>query len=102
VIQNNTFSNLGTQSTWGAGVRVAHNSNNVQVLGNTVTNTGRGGILCDNDSTDLVIRNNTVTGSGQNNGTGLLASGGQIGSFKTNNISSNVTDGAPTVILPQN
>jgi len=38
----------------------------------------------------------------QNNGTGLLASGGQIGSFKTNNISSNVTDGAPTVILPQN
>ncbi|MGC2775435.1 MAG: right-handed parallel beta-helix repeat-containing protein [Bradyrhizobium sp.] len=38
----------------------------------------------------------------QNNGTGLLATGGQIGSFKNNNISSNVTDGAPTVILPQN
>jgi len=38
----------------------------------------------------------------QNNGTGLLASGGQIGSFKNNTISSNVTDGAPTVILPLN
>jgi hypothetical protein len=37
-----------------------------------------------------------------NNATGLLASGGQIGSFKTNAISSNVTDGAPTVILPLN
>jgi parallel beta-helix repeat protein len=70
-VQNNTFSNIGTQSVWGAGVRVAWRSNNVQVTGNTVTNTGRGGILCDDNSTDLVIRNNTVTGSGQNNGTGL-------------------------------
>ncbi|UFZ01886.1 right-handed parallel beta-helix repeat-containing protein [Bradyrhizobium ontarionense] len=43
-----------------------------------------------------------ASSSVQNNGTGLLATGGQIGSFKNNNISSNTTDGAPTVILPQN
>jgi hypothetical protein len=38
----------------------------------------------------------------QNNGTGLKATGGQILSFKTNNISSNGTDGTPTGFLTQN
>jgi len=67
-IANNSISNIGTGSQWGCGIRVAWYSSNNQVLNNTVANTGRGGILCNDQSTDLVIRNNTVTGSG---GTGL-------------------------------
>lgn len=45
-----------------------------------------------------IISNSSI----QNNGTGLKATGGQIGSFKTNNISSNGTDGVPTTFLLQN
>jgi Right handed beta helix region len=45
-----------------------------------------------------IITNSTI----QNNGTGLKVTGGAIGSFKTNNISSNGTDGVPTVFLTQN
>ena len=44
-----------------------------------------------------------ITGSTiQGNTTGLKTTGGQIGSFKTNNISSNTTDGSPTSFLTQN
>jgi hypothetical protein len=45
-----------------------------------------------------IITNSSI----QNNGTGLKVIGGQIGSFKTNKISSNGTDGAPTTFLTQN
>jgi hypothetical protein len=45
-----------------------------------------------------IVTNSTI----QNNLTGLQVGGGQIGSFKTNNISSNGTDGTPTVFLTQN
>src|SRR5206468_10574563 len=44
VVQNNSFSNIGTQSVWGAGIRIAQGSSNNQILGNTIANTGRGGI----------------------------------------------------------
>ncbi|CCE00950.1 right-handed parallel beta-helix repeat-containing protein [Bradyrhizobium sp. STM 3809] len=49
-------------------------------------------------SAAAILTNSNV----HNNATGLLASGGQIGSFKNNAISSNTSDGSPTVILPLN
>ncbi len=69
-IINNQFSNIGVGSEWGAGVRLSWGSSRNQVLNNTVTNAGRGGIFGNDGSTDLVIKNNTVTGSGSG-GTGL-------------------------------
>ena len=53
--------------------RLAFGSSNDKVLNNTISNTGRGGILADDDSENLIIKNNTITGSGQSlvNGTGL-------------------------------
>lgn len=65
VIANSTFSNIGLASRWGAGIRIGRGSSNNQVLSNTITNTGRGGILCDDHSTNLVIRKNTIRGSGR-------------------------------------
>ncbi len=64
LIQNTTLSNIGLTSEWGAGIRLGHGSSFNRVLNNTISNTGRGGILADDGSTDLIIRNNTVTGSG--------------------------------------
>jgi len=49
---------------WGAGIRLGHGSSRNRVEDNAISNTGRGGILCNDGSTDLVIRNNTVGGSG--------------------------------------
>ncbi len=63
-ILNNTIINIATTSTWGAGIRLAHGSSRNRVENNIISNTGRGGILCNDNSTDLVIRGNTVTGSG--------------------------------------
>jgi hypothetical protein len=63
-IINNDFTNIGVNSLWGAGIRLGHGSSRTQVIGNTITDTGRGGILANDGTTDLVIRNNTVTGSG--------------------------------------
>ncbi|MGJ4927667.1 hypothetical protein ACQR1I_20660 [Bradyrhizobium sp. HKCCYLS2038] len=60
---------------------------------------GGAGIAATGVAAAAAILNNSNV---HNNTTGLLASGGQIGSFKTNAISSNGTDGAPTVILPLN
>jgi hypothetical protein len=63
-IANNTIKNIGTASEWGAGIRVGQGSSRNQVLNNSIDQTGRGGILVDDNSTDVVIRNNTVTHSG--------------------------------------
>jgi hypothetical protein len=60
---------------------------------------GAAGIAATGVPAAAAILNNSNV---HNNATGLLASGGQIGSFKTNAISSNGTDGSPTVILPLN
>lgn len=54
---------IGLDSKWGAGIRMAWGSERNQVIGNTVRRTGRGGIFGDH-SAELVIRNNRVTGSG--------------------------------------
>jgi hypothetical protein len=67
-ISNSTFSNIGLGSQWGAGIRLGQASSRNQILNNTIANTGRGGILCDNGSTDLIIRNNNITGSGKSGG----------------------------------
>jgi hypothetical protein len=64
-IANNTIANIGVGSAWGAGIRCSWGSSRNAILNNSITNTGRGGILADNYSTDLVIRNNMVSGSGQ-------------------------------------
>ncbi len=63
-ITNNTLTDIGTASSYGTGIRLAHGASRNVVEGNTISNTGRGGILCNDDSTDLVIRNNTISGSG--------------------------------------
>ena len=63
-IVDNLITNIGTTSVWGSGIRMLGGSSGNQVLGNTITNTGRGGIFV-GGSTDEVIRNNTVSGSGQ-------------------------------------
>ena len=68
IIQNDTLTNLGTAGNWGAGIRLGQGSSFNQEFSNTISTTGRGGILCDDNSTDLTIKGNTVTGSG---GTGL-------------------------------
>ncbi len=64
-IVNNEFVNIGVDSAWGAGIRLSHGSSRSVVTDNTVRDTGRGGILVNDDTTDVVIRDNTVTGSGQ-------------------------------------
>lgn len=69
-IVNNQFSNIGVGSAWGAGIRMSWGSSRNQVLNNTITNAGLGGIFANDGCTDLVIKNNTVTGSGSG-GTGM-------------------------------
>ena len=58
------FENIGAKTEWGCGIRLSHGSSNTLVDGNVIDQTGRGGILCDNNSTNLIIRNNTVGNCG--------------------------------------
>jgi PKD repeat protein len=67
-IEDNTIDNIATNHEWGAGMRISTNSARNLILRNTISRTGRGGILCDRNSTDLIIRENNISGSG---GTGL-------------------------------
>ncbi|MFD2332608.1 right-handed parallel beta-helix repeat-containing protein [Cohnella sp. GCM10020058] len=64
-IENNTFTNIAVNSDWGAAIRFDNGSTGNKVLGNSITNTGRGGIFCAGSSTNAVIRGNTIAGSGQ-------------------------------------
>lgn len=63
MISNNLIENMSIESEWGAGIVVGWGSSHNKILNNTINNTGRGGILCNNGSTDLIIQNNIVTGS---------------------------------------
>ncbi|WP_438863604.1 right-handed parallel beta-helix repeat-containing protein [Neptunicella sp.] len=65
VIVDNTFRNIGVNSPWGAAVRLANGASHNQVLSNTITDTGRGGILANQGSTDLIIRENRISGIGK-------------------------------------
>lgn len=68
-IDNCSFSNIGTSAHYGGAIRFSDGSSNNSAIGNTIANTGRGGIFGDdgggsNPSTNLTIENNTITGSG--------------------------------------
>ncbi|WP_231891406.1 fibronectin type III domain-containing protein [Paenibacillus swuensis] len=64
IIADNTFTNIGVNSTWGGAIRAGWNSNNTQILRNTITNTGRGGIFANDNCSGVVVKGNTVMGSG--------------------------------------
>jgi hypothetical protein len=68
IILHNVIENISVTSEWGGGIRLAAGSARNTVMWNVISNTGRGGILCDNESTNLIIKHNTVSKSG---GTGL-------------------------------
>ncbi|MFC5528204.1 fibronectin type III domain-containing protein [Cohnella yongneupensis] len=65
IIANNTISNIGVNSSWGAGIRAGWNSNNTQILNNTISETGRGGIFASDGCNGVVVKGNTITGSGR-------------------------------------
>ena len=54
---------IGVESKWGGGIRMAWGSVRNQVCGNVIRRTGRGGIFGDH-SAELVIHGNQVSGSG--------------------------------------
>lgn len=64
LIADTVIDDIGTDSEWGAGMRFSHGSSRNRILRNTISRTGRGGILADNGSVDLVIQHNAVSGSG--------------------------------------
>ena len=59
-----TARSIGIGRTWGSGIRLSWNSASNQITHCTIDQTGRGGIFCNDGSTDNVIANNTVTRSG--------------------------------------
>lgn len=63
-IKNNDFVNMGTGSMWGSAMRVGWGSNAPLIEGNTIANTGRGGIFVNDGVDGAIIRNNVITGSG--------------------------------------
>ncbi|WP_168172430.1 right-handed parallel beta-helix repeat-containing protein [Cellvibrio sp. PSBB023] len=65
LLADNTFSNIGVRSEWGAAIRFANGSSYNHALRNTIINTGRGGILANNGATDLIISENIITGIGK-------------------------------------
>jgi hypothetical protein len=70
LIENCTFEHIGPGAQWGGAIRFDGGSRN-RILHNTISDTGRGGILGGNGSTDLVIAGNTISGSGSGGGEGL-------------------------------
>ena len=65
LLSDNTFSHIGVKSEWGAAIRFANGSSHNQALRNTITHTGRGGILANNGATDLTISGNSISGIGK-------------------------------------
>ncbi len=63
-ITNCELINIGVDSIWGAGIRLSNQSARVEVTGNTIRDTGRGGILLNNGVVDSIIRNNQITNIG--------------------------------------
>jgi len=59
-----TCRSIGVGRTWGGGIRLSWKSSGNRVSNCTVENTGRGGIFCNDGSTDNIITGNTVSGSG--------------------------------------
>ena len=65
--ENCTFSNIGVGDKWSSGFRISHGSSRNRIIGNTIDQTGRGGILCNDGCNDLIIQKNKITGSGGEN-----------------------------------
>ena len=65
VVADNHFSHIGVSSKWGAAVRLANGASFNQLVRNTISDTGRGGILANQGSTDLIIRHNRISGIGK-------------------------------------
>lgn len=87
LIEGNEFINIGTNSEWGAGIRLNSGSSGNVVISNLVQNVGRGGILL-SGATDCEIKGNTVLQSGQT-GPGLgieLWGGSDRGIVEDNNL----------------
>lgn len=55
-----TFSNIAVASKWGAGIRIAWGSCYNQVLDCTMTDMGRGGVLCNDNANGNIILRNTI------------------------------------------
>jgi hypothetical protein len=92
VVSGNTGNGVATNSSGAV-------SSVVYVDKTTSSNNGAAGI----SATGVPQAAAIITSSSiQGNATGLKTTGGQIISFKTNNISSNTTDGAPTGFVTQN
>jgi len=92
VVSGNTGNGIATNSV--AGVNSV-----VFVDRTTSSHNGAAGISATGVTQAAALITNS---SFQNNQTGLSVGGGQIISFKTNNISSNGTDGTPTGFVTQN
>jgi chitodextrinase len=63
-ISDNFISNVGIASIWGAGVRAGWGSSHATIENNVIENTGRGGILVNDNSPWAVVRGNKIKGSG--------------------------------------
>ena len=86
-IRNCTFHNISVHSEWGCAIRLSEGSSRNLVELNTIADTGRGGILCDNNSTHLTIIGNTVSGSGKTSeGLGIEIWGGCAYSLIEDNV----------------
>ena len=87
LIRNCDFRNISILSEWGCAIRLSEGSSRNRVEHNTIADTGRGGILCDNNSTHLAIIGNTVSGSGKTSeGLGIEIWGGCAYSLIEDNV----------------
>ncbi len=64
-VTRTAITDINPGSEWSAGIRVAHGSSRNTFTHNTVTTTGRGGILANNDAADLYIAHNTIDDTGR-------------------------------------
>jgi len=64
VISDNIISNMGINSKWGGGIRLSSGSSGNQILRNTISYTGRGGIFADANSHTNIYRDNKVSKCG--------------------------------------
>lgn len=64
LLSGNEFSNIGVDSEWGAAIRFSNGASHNHAVGNTIKDTGRGGILANNGATDLIISGNIISGIG--------------------------------------
>ncbi|MDB5105366.1 MAG: hypothetical protein JWP91_3055 [Fibrobacteres bacterium] len=108
VISDNILSDMAVDNEWGGGVRLSAGSGHNLVRGNTILNTGRGGLFAD-ASRGNVFRGNTVSGSGlaqggTGEGLGLEIWGGCDSSLIEDNVLDHwlSVDGSPYTAVRRN